>query len=205
MPDDGATRRTTAVNRHDWRAAFSEPGMADRLPYCLRVLLENCVRNQGDGVASQADIDRLVQWRPGAAPFAVPLRVTRVIMPDSSGLPALMDIAALRDAVARHGGNPAAVQPLAPLDLVIDHSVTVDHYGHKDAIELNVRREFERNNERYRFFKWAQKSFEKTRVVPPGTGIIHQVHLESGRRLPHSHDQRARRAGLGGRRRVDLG
>ena len=179
MPGSVAARGRKSVEGYDWRAPFGESDAAERLPYCLRILLENCLRNQADGFASQADIDRLVQWRPGASPFAVPVRVTRVIMPDSSGLPALMDIAALRDAVARHGGDPAAVQPLSPMDLVIDHSVTVDHYGHKDAIELNVRREFERNNERYRFFKWAQKSFGKTRVVPPGTGIIHQVHLES--------------------------
>ena len=178
MPENQESGEISALRWHDWRALFPDPDAADALPYCLRVLLENCLRNRNRGFASDADIRRFVQWRPGRGGFSVPLRVTRVIMPDSSGLPALMDMAALRDAVVRRGGDAASVQPLAPLDLVIDHSVSVDSFGHRGAIDINVRLEFERNAERYRFFKWAQKAFDRITVVPPSTGIIHQVHLE---------------------------
>ncbi|UCE30024.1 MAG: aconitate hydratase, partial [Burkholderiales bacterium] len=155
----------------------------EHLPFALRVLLENVARNAGPGWSTFEDVRLLLAWSPaaagrGAVGPALALRVSRVILPDSSGLPALMDLAALRAALARTGCDPAAVQPLVPVDLVVDHSLMVDHHGRADAIVLNMAREFERNGERYRFFKWAQQAFDGLHIVPPGMGIIHQVHLE---------------------------
>ncbi|MGP9819444.1 aconitate hydratase AcnA [Salinarimonas sp. NSM] len=150
----------------------------EALPYTIRILAENAARNAGPGFADDADVRRLVGWRPGAAPFTVPLRVSRVLLPDSSGLPALMDLAALRSALARRGLDPSVVEPQAPVDLVVDHSLTVDFFNRPDAASLNVAREYERNAERYRFLKWAEQAFAGLRIVPPGMGIVHQVHLE---------------------------
>ncbi|MGJ3263285.1 MAG: aconitate hydratase AcnA [Salinarimonas sp.] len=148
------------------------------LPYTIRILAENAARNAGPGFAAADDVMRLLSWRPGTKPFAVPLRASRVLLPDSSGLPALMDLAALRGALARRGLDPAVVEPQAPVDLVVDHSLTVDFFNRPDAASLNVAREFERNAERYRFLKWAEQAFVGLRIVPPGMGIVHQVHIE---------------------------
>ena len=185
---EAATREGLRFSGCDWRSLFQHEEDWARLPYCLRIVLENCFRTRGPGRASQEEIAALSAWRPGSSPLTVPVSVSRVILPDSSGLPVLMDLAALRDALARNGSDPAAVQPQIAVDLVVDHSLIVDHHGSRDAIELNVRREFERNHERYQFFKWAQKTFRKFRVVPPGMGIVHQVHLERLAEVVHLED-----------------
>lgn len=154
-------------------------GNIDRLPKSLKVLLENLLRYQdGDSVTTE-DIQALVDWQKDAhADREIAYRPARVLMQDFTGVPAVVDLAAMREAVNRLGGDVAKVNPLSPVDLVIDHSVTVDHFGNDDAFEENVRLEMERNHERYVFLRWGQKAFDKFRVVPPGTGICHQVNLE---------------------------
>ncbi len=158
----------------------------DEMPFTLRVLLENVARNLGPGWASIEDIKRLLNWGRGSRDLVLPIKVTRVLLPDSSGLPVLMDLAALRGALARRGRRPESVQPQVPVDLVVDHSVAADHHGRPDALALNMKREFERNAERYSFFKWAQQAFAGVRIVPPGIGIVHQVHLERLARVVES-------------------
>ena len=147
------------------------------LPFCLRVVLENVTRN----ATSDADHDlagRIAAWEPGSPALIVPLRVDRVVLPDSSGLPVLLDFAALRDALAKAGGDPAAAEPQVPCQLVVDHSLIVDQAGHAGALLHNLAMEYRRNSERYSVFKWAQQAFSRLSVVPPGMGIIHQVHIE---------------------------
>ena len=153
-------------------------GRGTPLPYCLRALLENLLRGAGRYREAEAAVEAVLGWdgEPGGTPL--PLTVDRVVLPDSSGLPALMDLAALRDIVVARGGAAERVDPEVQVDLVIDHSLIVDRAGSPDAADFNERREIERNAERYRFFKWAQQAFRTLRVVPPGRGIIHQVHLE---------------------------
>lgn len=147
-------------------------------PYVIRVLLENLSRHRAWGTAvTDAEIQALMNWRESAG-TDLSLHVARVILPDSSGLPVLQDLATLRDAVARHGADPAAVDSRIPVDLIVDHSLQVDNWALPDAVARNLHREYERNAERYRFLKWAQQAFRGVRVFPPGTGIIHQVNLE---------------------------
>ncbi len=149
-----------------------------RLPYCLRVLVENILRNTGRNDVGQGDLDGLMAWRPDGPLVEVPFHPARVLMQDYTGIPSLVDLAALRDASVRLGVDPLAVNPHIPLDLVIDHSLIVDHAGRPDAIALNLGREYERNAERFRLAKWAQASFRNMRVVPPGNGILHQINVE---------------------------
>ncbi len=150
-----------------------------RAPVTLKILLENALRNAGGGVVSEADVAALAAWRPGGAGEAeVPFMPGRVVLQDFTGVPAVVDLAAMRDAMAALGGDPAKVNPLVPADLVIDHSVQVDAWGGAGAFAFNVGREYERNGERYQLLRWAQTAFRDLRVVPPGTGIIHQVNLE---------------------------
>jgi aconitate hydratase len=147
-------------------------------PYVIRVLVENLLRNQAWGEPiDPAEIDALWNWSD-ARGTDLPLHVARVILPDSSGVPVLQDLAALRDAVARSGGDPAGVDTRIPVDLIVDHSLQVDHWGVANSAALNLQREYQRNNERYRFLKWARQAFKGLRVFTPGTGIIHQVNLE---------------------------
>lgn len=147
-------------------------------PYVIRVLLENLLRHRAWGAAvSEEEIGRLWDWREHSG-ADLPLHVARVILPDSSGLPVLQDLAALRDAVAQAGGDAARVDTRIPVDLIVDHSLQVDHWGDAGAVQRNLRREFERNDERYRFLKWAQQAYQGLRVITPGIGIIHQVNLE---------------------------
>ena len=150
-----------------------------RLPFTLRILLENLLRGE-DGAAVSADsIRALGAWQAQAAPAdEVAFRPARVLLQDFTGVPAIVDLAAMRDAMADLGGDPSKINPQQPVDLVIDHSVQVDEYGADAAFLLNVTREFERNGERYQFLRWGQQAFEGFRVVPPGTGIVHQVNLE---------------------------
>jgi aconitate hydratase len=150
-----------------------------RAPVTLRILLENALRNAGRGIVREEDVATLAAWRPGGAVEAeVPFMPSRVVLQDFTGVPAVVDLAAMRDAMASLGGDPALVNPLVPADLVIDHSVQVDAWGGTGAFAFNVGREYERNGERYQLLRWAQTAFRDLRVVPPGTGIIHQVNLE---------------------------
>jgi aconitate hydratase len=150
-----------------------------RAPVTLKILLENALRHAGGGMVVPQDVERLAAWRPGAAGEAeIPFMPSRVVLQDFTGVPAVVDLAAMRDAMADLGGDPARVNPLVPADLVIDHSVQVDAFGTPAAFAFNVAREYERNGERYQLLRWAQTAFRDLRVVPPGTGIIHQVNLE---------------------------
>ena len=151
----------------------------DRLPFSIRVLLENALRHVGRGFVTEAHVRALGGWTPAAAGKGeIPFMPARVVLQDFTGVPCVVDLAAMRDAMARMGGDPARINPVVPCDLVIDHSVQVDHYGTAEAFKLNVALEFERNTERYQLLKFAQRAFENFRVVPPGTGIVHQVNLE---------------------------
>jgi aconitate hydratase len=151
----------------------------ERLPFSLKVLLENLLRHEGAGGVSAQDIEALARWSPSAAPSVeIAFTPSRVLMQDFTGVPAIVDLAAMRDAMAEMGGEEAKINPLVPVELVIDHSVQVDAFGTRNAFRVNVERELERNRERYAFLRWAQDAFGNLAVVPPGTGICHQVNLE---------------------------
>jgi len=162
-------------------AALEEQGAAtiSRLPFSIRVLLEAALR-QADGFEITPEaVKTIAQWGPDTAgKVEIPFKPARVVLQDFTGVPSVVDLAAVRSAVARLGGNPAAVHPLTPVDLVVDHSVQVDRFGSVFALFYNAEREFERNRERYEFLKWGQEAFDNFRVVPPATGIVHQVNLE---------------------------
>ena len=159
--------------------AAQQLGNIDRLPKSMKVLLENLLRWQDGDSVTLEDIEALVAWQKDAhADREIAYRPARVLMQDFTGVPAVVDLAAMREAVKRLGGDVAKVNPLSPVDLVIDHSVTVDHFGDDKAFDENVHLEMERNHERYVFLRWGQKAFNRFRVVPPGTGICHQVNLE---------------------------
>jgi aconitate hydratase A / 2-methylisocitrate dehydratase len=150
-----------------------------RLPFSLKVLLENLLRTEGNGSVDAADVEALASWDAKAQPSKeIAFTPARVLMQDFTGVPAVVDLAAMRDAMAQMGGDPARINPLAPAELVIDHSVQVDAFGTRDAFRVNAEREFERNRERYAFLRWGQGAFDDFAVVPPDTGIVHQVNLE---------------------------
>jgi aconitate hydratase len=150
-----------------------------RLPFSLKVLLENLLRTEGNGSVTAADIEALASWDAKAQPSTeIAFTPARVLMQDFTGVPAVVDLAAMRDAMAEMGGSPARINPLAPAELVIDHSVQVDAFGTRDSFRFNAEREFERNRERYAFLRWGQGAFDDFAVVPPDTGIVHQVNLE---------------------------
>jgi aconitate hydratase len=150
----------------------------DRLPFSIRVLLEAALRQCNGKEITQADVEHIAKWTPTGARPAIPFLPARVIMQDFTGIPAIVDLAAMRTAIARLGGDPKSINPLVPVDLVIDHSVQVDFFANTDALQRNAEMEFQRNHERYEFLKWGQKVFSNFRVVPPMTGIVHQVNLE---------------------------
>ena len=154
-------------------------GDLDRLPYSLRILLESLLRGCADGAVTREQVLELAAWQPQAEQRpSLPYRPARVIMQDLTGVPAVVDLGAMRAAMARLGGDPSGVNPQAPMDLVIDHSVQVDHFGSGDALARNAKIEFSRNRERFEFLHWGQSAFANFRVVPPATGIVHQVNLE---------------------------
>jgi aconitate hydratase len=160
---------------------LAEHGVSDpsRLPFSIRVLLENLLRHCDGHLVTEEDVLALARWAPRDLPDReIPFMPARVILQDFTGVPAVVDLAAMRSAVKRLGGDPRRINPLVPADLVIDHSVQVDFFGTELAFHLNVEKEFERNRERYALLRWAQKAFRNFRVVPPGTGIVHQVNLE---------------------------
>ncbi|MEK7379664.1 MAG: aconitate hydratase AcnA, partial [Gemmatimonadota bacterium] len=161
--------------------ALEQAGLTrlDRLPFSIRILLENTLRHCGQGVVTEDHVRQLAAWSPETAGRGeVPFMPARVVLQDFTGVPCVVDLAAMRDAMARMGGDPGQINPVVPCDLVIDHSVQVDHYGSPEAFRLNVSLEFDRNAERYQLLKFAQRAFRNFRVVPPGTGIVHQVNLE---------------------------
>src|ERR1700736_747181 len=142
-----------------------------RLPFSMKVLLENLLRNEDGRSVSKEDIQAVAQWlKTKTSEREIAFRPARVLMQDFTGVPAVVDLAAMRDAMEHLGGDPKKINPLVPVDLVIDHSVAVNFFGHKDSFKRNVKEEYKQNQERYRFLKWAQNSFEDFRVVPPGTG-----------------------------------
>ncbi|MFN2612123.1 MAG: aconitase family protein, partial [Solirubrobacterales bacterium] len=150
-----------------------------RLPYSLKVLLENALRLEDGTSFSRTDVESIASWDARAEPsIEIPFQPARVLMQDFTGVPAVVDLAAMRDAMEELGGDPSAINPLVPVDLVIDHSVQVDAFGSPRAFEVNAERDYERNGERYAFLRWGQEAFDNFRVVPPATGICHQVNLE---------------------------
>lgn len=151
---------------------------AERLPWSLKILLENLLRNEGRGGVSRAHVEAILAAGGGPSEVEIPFFPSRVLLQDFTGVPCLVDLAAMREAARRRGMDPARMNPQIPVDLVIDHSVQVDAYGTRDAARINVSREYERNGERYTFLRWAQGALKNLRVVPPGTGIVHQVNLE---------------------------
>jgi len=154
-------------------------GKISRLPFSIRVVLESVLRNCDGRKVHEKDVRALAAWNAKApAPEEIPFVVARIVLQDFTGVPLLVDLAAMRSAVARLGGKPGIIEPLVPVDLVVDHSVQVDYYGWADAMKLNLDMEFKRNRERYEFLKWGQQAFETFGVVPPGIGIVHQVNLE---------------------------
>ncbi len=149
------------------------------MPFCMKILLENLLRNEDGRFVKRDDVEAVARWTPGQKPTKeIAFRPARVLLQDFTGVPAVVDLAAMRDAIARLGGDPKRINPLQPVDLVIDHSVQVDQYGSRDAFRFNAEMESKRNGERYEFLRWGQTAFQNFRVVPPDTGIVHQVNLE---------------------------
>ncbi|NBU22867.1 MAG: aconitate hydratase AcnA [Actinobacteria bacterium] len=152
---------------------------AEKLPYSLKILLENMLRTEDGANVTKAHVDALVNWDPSAEPDTeIQFTPARVIMQDFTGVPCVVDLATMREAVAELGGDPQKINPLAPAEMVIDHSVVIDIAGSPDAAERNVEFEYQRNAERYQFLRWGQTAFDNFKVVPPGTGIVHQVNIE---------------------------
>src|SRR4051794_17845914 len=161
-----------------------------RLPFSLKVLLENLLRTEGNGSVDAQDIEKLARWDATADPSEeIAFSPARVVMQDFTGVPAIVDLAAMRDAMADLGGDAEKINPLVPAELVIDHSVQVDAFGTRDAFTVNAEREFERNQERYAFLRWGQDGFDNFAVVPPDTGIVHQVNLEYLARVVFTSDE----------------
>ena len=233
-PNSFGARSTLSVGDRDYEIfALDAPALTDahdiaRLPYSIKVLLENLLRHENTPHVSADDIVAVAAWGAnpeghgqgaGDAAHEIALTPERVLMQDFTGVPGVVDLAAMRDALSRLGGNASQVNPLVPVELVIDHSVIVEKSGQSSSYDQNVSIEYERNIERYKLLRWAQGAFDGFRAVPPGMGICHQVNLEypvpaglrhRGRagllrligrhRLPHHHGQRSRRPGLGRRR-----
>ncbi|MEX0309787.1 MAG: aconitate hydratase AcnA, partial [Tateyamaria sp.] len=184
--DTAKTRKTLTVGGHsiDYYSipAATEAGLGDfaNLPAALKVVLENMLRFEDGKTVSVDDIKAFAEWgtKGGKNPREIAYRPARVLMQDFTGVPAVVDLAAMRDGLVALGGDPEKINPLNPVDLVIDHSVMIDEFGNPRAFQMNVDREYERNMERYTFLKWGQSAFNNFRVVPPGTGICHQVNLE---------------------------
>ncbi len=171
----GRTYQMFSLPRFE-RAGFPEIA---RLPFSLKILLENLLRHEDGRFVKAADVEALARWDvKSAAQREISFAPARVLLQDFTGVPAVVDLAAMRDGIARLGGDPNKVNPLQPVELVIDHSVQVDYFGQANAFQLNAELEFARNKERYAFLRWGQDAFDNFRVVPPDTGIVHQVNLE---------------------------
>ncbi len=181
MSNSFSTRSTLNCNGKDYEV-YRLPALetdVSTLPYSLKVLLENLLRFEDNKTVTRDDIEALLHWDPSAEPSQeIAYRPARVLMQDFTGVPAVVDLAAMRDAMKALGGDPEKINPLQPAELVIDHSVQIDSFGRKDSMDLNAKIEYQRNQERYAFLKWGQKGFSNFKVVPPDTGIVHQVNLE---------------------------
>ena len=165
--------RTYEIYRLD---ALKDKCDIERLPYSIKVLLENLLRNEDGKSVTADDIEALAGWNPKSSSSSeIGFMPSRVLLQDFTGVPAVVDLAVMRDAMKEMGGDPSLINPLQPVDLVIDHSVQIDEFGSKEALERNAEIEYERNTERYSFLRWAQQAFDNFRVVPPSTGIIHQL------------------------------
>jgi aconitate hydratase len=204
MPSDSfGARGTLEVAGHEYEIfrlrALQERFDVARLPFSLKILLENLLRAEGGGAVDASDVRALAGWDPAAQPSReIAFTPARVLMQDFTGVPAVVDLAAMRDAMADMGGDPAKINPLAPAELVIDHSVQVDAFGTREAFAINAEREFERNRERYAFLRWGQDAFEHFAVVPPDTGIVHQVNLEYLSRVVFDSSHEGRHGSEGG-------
>ncbi|KEZ98296.1 hypothetical protein A11M_0106600 [Xanthomonas vasicola pv. vasculorum NCPPB 895] len=195
MSDSFSTRTSLEVHgkRYEY---YSLPKLGERfdighLPYSMKILLENLLRHEDGGVTVGKDhIEAVAKWAPKAEPdIEIAFMPARVVLQDFTGVPCVVDLAAMRDAVVKLGGNADQINPQIPSELVIDHSVQVDVFGKPDALDLNGKIEFQRNQERYGFLRWGQKAFENFKVVPPNTGIVHQVNLENLARVVMSADK----------------
>src|SRR5437667_1061033 len=181
---DSLQRFTTAAGKTGQfysLPALEKAGMGkiSRLPVSIRIVLESVLRNCDGRKISEEHVRQLAGWAPNAARSEeIPFIVARVVLQDFTGVPLLCDLAAMRGVAQRMGKNPKVIEPLVPVDLVVDHSVQVDYYGTKQALDLNMKLEFQRNAERYKFMKWGMQAFDTFKVVPPGIGIVHQVNLE---------------------------
>src|SRR5690554_3462947 len=183
MTESLQTVETLNIGKRDYRiypfTKLKQQYPVDQLPYSLKILLENLLRHAHTDFVTEDDIKALASWDPLAQPSQeIAFVPARVILQDFTGVPAIVDLAAMRDAVTQLGGDPQKINPLSPVELVIDHSVMVDFFGAEDAFKKNTAIEIERNRERYQFLRWGQKAFSNFKVVPPGTGIVHQVNLE---------------------------
>jgi aconitate hydratase len=181
--DSFGSRSTLEVSGREYEIhrldALQERYDVARLPYSLKVLLENALRLEDGESVTRQDAEAIATWDATADPSVeIPFQPSRVLMQDFTGVPAIVDLAAMRDAIERLGGDPSAINPLVPVDLIIDHSVQVDAFGNARAFDINADRDYERNGERYAFLRWGQQAFRNFRVVPPATGICHQVNLE---------------------------
>ncbi len=162
---------------------------ARRLPFSLKVLLENLLRNEDGKNVTKAQIEAVAQWDPQAQPSTeIQFTPARVVMQDFTGVPAVVDLATMREAMVDLGGDATKINPLAPAELVIDHSVIADLFGTPDSFARNVELEYQRNKERYQFLRWGQTAFDEFKVVPPGTGIVHQVNIEYLARVAFDRD-----------------
>ncbi|MCL2514511.1 MAG: aconitase family protein, partial [Microbacteriaceae bacterium] len=173
-------RSTLSVGGADYEIfrVDSVPGY-EKLPFSLKILLENLLRTEDGANVTAEQITALGSWVPSAEPDTeIQFTPARVVMQDFTGVPCIVDLATMREAVAALGGDPKKINPLAPAEMVIDHSVIADLFGREDAFERNVEIEYERNGERYQFLRWGQTAFDDFKVVPPGTGIVHQVNIE---------------------------
>src|SRR5688572_14156928 len=184
MADSFATRAQLDVNGKTYAySSLTKLGQRydlAKLPYSMKILLENLLRHEDGVTVTPEHIEAVANWDAKAEPATeIAFMPARVVLQDFTGVPCVVDLAAMRDAVTKLGGNPKQINPLIPSELVIDHSVQVDVFGRADALELNGKIEFERNMERYSFLRWGQKSLENFKVVPPNTGIVHQVNLEN--------------------------
>ena len=198
MTDSFGARSTLAVGGNVFeifRLDAVKEGHVERLPYSLKILLENLLRHEDGRDVTREDILALANWDAKAAPSTeISFTPGRVILQDFTGVPAVVDLAAMRDAVVKLGGSASSINPLSPAELVIDHSVQVDNYGAANALDLNNKIEFQRNKERYSFLRWGQSAFDNFRVVPPNTGIVHQVNLEYLSRVVFDADNKGTRS-----------
>ena len=161
-------------------AALEKAGVAklSRIPYSIKILLENLLRFEDGTTVKKSDIEYVAKWDPKAPATEINFRPARVLLQDFTGVPCVVDLAAMRDALTKMGADPKKANPLIPVDLVIDHSVQVDEFGNSGAFAANALLEYQRNRERYAFLRWGQSAFRNFRAVPPDTGIVHQVNLE---------------------------